>query len=86
MYGLTRDDLDDADIEILPDNLAAVNAFIAMTTQWRIGTAGATGLDYTALPIVFRLQQIPRNQHNDTFEAIRVMEAEALNVFGEQNG
>lgn len=55
-----------------------------MTTQWRTGMAGPTGLDYTALPVVFRLQRTPRNEQQDTFECIRVMEAEALAYFGEK--
>ncbi|HEY1138773.1 MAG TPA: DUF1799 domain-containing protein [Lysobacter sp.] len=85
-FGLTRDDLDDADVEILPDNLKAVNAFVAMTTQWRVGASGVTGLDYTSLPLVFRMQRVPFAEQPDTFESIRVMEAEALIIFGEQNG
>lgn len=86
MLGLTREDLDDADVEINPDNLTAVNAFIAMTTQWRVGFSGATGLDYTALPIVLRMQRVPRGEWDDAFECLRVMEAEALAIFGERNG
>lgn len=83
-FGFQPEDLGDAGVDILPDNVMAVNAFIAMTTQWRVGANGATGFDYTALPVVFRLQQIPRKDHSDTFEAVRVMEAEALAYFGEQ--
>ena len=69
---------------MFPDNEAVVGVFIAMTTQWRIGMSGPTGLDYAALPAVLRLCAIPRAQHPDLFDDLRVMEAEALAYFGEQ--
>lgn len=61
-----------------------MNVFIAMSTQWRIGMNGATGLDYNVLPTVMRLQAIPRIDWPDTFDCVRVMEAEAMNVMSEQ--
>jgi len=84
MFGFVLDDLDDATVDIWPDNLAATNVFVAMTTQWRTGFGGATGLDYNVLPSVFRLTGIPRKEWPDTFECVRVMEAEAMHVMAEQ--
>ena len=55
-----------------------------MATQWRIGMSGATGLDYNVLPAVMRLQSIPRKDWPDTFECVRVLEAEAMTVMSEQ--
>lgn len=78
------DDLDDASVDIWPDNLTAANVFISITTQWRTGFGGATGLDYNVLPPVFRLLGVPRAQWADTFECVRVMEAEAMRVMAEQ--
>lgn len=75
--------MDDTAAEVWPDNVAAVNVFIAMDTQWRTGFGGATGLDYNVLPSVFRLAGIPRKEWPDTFECVRVMEAEAMKVMGE---
>jgi hypothetical protein len=49
--------------------------FEAMSTQWRTGFGGATGLDYTALPIMARMLGIPARQ---VFSDIRVLEAAAL--------
>jgi hypothetical protein len=60
--------------------------FIAMATQWRTGAIGATGLDYGALPAVFRLVGVPRAKWPDTFECLRVMESEAMKVMGENRG
>lgn len=49
-----------------------------MGTQWRIGMAGATGLDYAALPPVMRLVGVSRKDWPDVFEGVRVMESAAL--------
>lgn len=72
------EDLDDA--EIWPENLLTVNVFIGMSTQWRAAMGGPIGLDYTALPAVMRLMNVPRAQWRETFEGLRVMEAEAMHV------
>lgn len=76
-------DFDDAAVPIWPDNLPAVNVFVALSTQWRVGMNGATGLDYGVVPMVLRLQQIPRPDWPDTFDALRVLEGEALSVMSE---
>jgi hypothetical protein len=67
-------------LAVWPDNIAAVNTFISMGTQWR--TAGMSGLpiglDYAALPAVLRMSAIPRAQWPEIFDSIRVMEDAAL--------
>lgn len=65
-------------VELWPDNLPAVNVFIGMDTQWRVGVNGATGLDYSALPVVMRMVGIPAKDRSSVFEDIRVMEDAAL--------
>lgn len=54
-----------------------------MSTQWRTGAFGATGLDYNALPAVLRLIGIPKKSRQSVFQDLRVMEAEALLVMSE---
>lgn len=61
-----------------PDNYPAVNVFISMSTQWRVGMAGATGLDYNALPAVLRMTQIPRSDWPEIFQSIRILEDAAM--------
>ncbi len=79
MLGLTPEDYaDDFTAEVWPCNVNAVNAFIAMGTQWRAGPGGAYGLDYSVLPQVLRLTHIPRPAWADVFESIRVLEDAAL--------
>lgn len=65
-------------IEIWPDNLRAYELFNALGTQWRIGMAGATGLDYGAIEVALRLQRVPRAEWPQLFEDIRTMEGAAL--------
>ena len=42
----------EVEVELYPENILPMQVFFAMQTQWRIGMGGATGLDYTALPVV----------------------------------
>lgn len=83
-FGFTRDDLDDDEVGVWPDNWAAVDVFIAMRTQWRVGANGATGLDYTALEAVMRLHGIKRRERDDVFAAARIMESAALAAMREK--
>ena len=61
---------------IYPDNWQAVSVFCDMSTQWRVGVNGATGLDYAALPAVLNIRRV--NDREDVFECLRVMERAAL--------
>jgi hypothetical protein len=65
-------------VEVWPDNLAAVNVFIAMSTQWRVGMSGRTGLDYAALPAVLDLSDVPKAERADVFESLRTLEDAAM--------
>lgn len=73
-------------MEIWPDNIQSVNVFVAMSTQWRSGMAGATGLDYGVLPAVLRLTAVPRAAWSEVFESLRVMEDAALEVMRRKRG
>jgi hypothetical protein len=63
---------------IYPDNLPTVSVFLDMLTQWRVGAGGATGLDYTALPVVMRIREVRRENRQEIFDGIQVMERAAL--------
>lgn len=67
-------------IEIWPDNLQSVNVFISMSTQWRVGNSGATGLDYNSLPVVMDFVGVAKVDCSQVFEDIRVMEDSALSM------
>lgn len=52
--------------------------FAKIGTQWRIGMAGPTGLDYNAVyPLLDRAFSC-RDDWEDGFQCIRVMESAAL--------
>jgi hypothetical protein len=77
--GLTIEDFEaDYTAEIWPDCQRSFDVFCAMSTQWRTGMNGATGLDYSAIPQVLRLCRVPRTEWADVFEDLRVMESAAL--------
>jgi hypothetical protein len=63
---------------IFPDNVQTVGVFHDMLTQWRIGPAGSTGLDYAALPVVFRLRGVKQVDRQDVFDGVQTMERAVL--------
>lgn len=69
---------------VWPENWQPLRVFLAMQTQWRVGMAGPTGLDYTALPAVGQMLGLGRKAQRRSFPAVQVMEAEALKVFAEK--
>lgn len=77
-FGLTVAEASGEPLGVWPDNWTAVNVFIAMSTQWRSGGMGATGLDYNALPAVMRLSGVKPGERPDVFESIRILEDAAL--------
>ena len=83
-FGLTVEEASGPPVELWPDNLPAVNAFIAMSTQWRVGMNGATGLDYGVVPTVLRLAGVPRAEWAEVFDGLRTMEDEALKTMREK--
>jgi len=82
-FGMTLADIPDEEYEVWPDNWPAFRLFEAMSTQWRTGMGGASGLDYNALPPVASMLGIKRRELSEAFHDIRVMEAEAMLVMSE---
>lgn len=82
-WGFSFGDLLEEQIDIWPDVWPGFVLFEAMSTQWRVGTGGAIGLDYQALPVVARYMEIPDEIMPLAFNDIRVMEAEALKKMAE---
>ena len=60
-------------VGVWPDNVPTLNVFVVMSTQWRVGYNGATGLDYAALPVVEDRVGIRAD-----FDGLRAMEEAAL--------
>ena len=66
-----------------PDTHAAFILFNNLSTQWRIGMGGPTGLDYAAVyPLLDRAAKDPQ-EWDELFSDIQVMEGAALKQIGE---
>lgn len=68
-----------------------MQVFMAMQTQWRIGMGGATGLDYSVLPVVEARLNVPKKRRAECFKGLQIIEREVLRVWSEaakarQNG
>lgn len=81
--GLTLADIEDECLDVLPDNWQTFRLFNALSTQWRTGPGGVTGLDYTVIREVASLIGIKKRQIPELFPDLQVMEAEALAVMAE---
>lgn len=83
MLGLSRADLPEEEVEVWPDAWPAFRLFEAMSTQWRTGMGGPSGLDYSIIPTTAAMLGIKRRDLPDIFPDLRVMESEALAVMAE---
>jgi hypothetical protein len=82
LIGITAEDVGPLpDVEIWPENTRAVEVFVALSTQWRTGFSGATGLDYSVLPVVFDLHGLGKAKRQAVFPDLQIMERAALNIF-----
>lgn len=74
---------------ILSENWDVVRAFLAAQTQWRVGAAGFTGLDYRAARVAVRSvfadghglrKRGKRLSWRDVFAGLRVLEGAVLRL------
>lgn len=84
MFGLSKEDIPDEIIEVFPDNWDSFLVFDGMSTQWRAGAMGATGLDYNVIPLVAKSIGVKGKEVSYILPDIRVMESEALKVMIEE--
>ncbi|MFX2636062.1 DUF1799 domain-containing protein [Enterobacter hormaechei] len=77
-YGLTPDDYDDKIVDVWPDVWPAFRVFQSVSTQWRMGMGGATGLDYNVLPWVMRLHAV--DDEATALSDLQIMERTALKI------
>ena len=77
--GLLPEDVADTSItEIWEENYTAFQIFTKLRTQWRVGMAGPTGMDYNLLPTLFEAFSIPKKKRGPLLDDLMVMECEAL--------
>jgi hypothetical protein len=83
-FGLRPEDYPAEEFGIWPENWQVFDIFLSMQTQWRTGMNGPTGLDYTALESLFRMNGILRKQQRDYLEAMQIMERAALRAMADR--
>lgn len=81
--GLLREDVEDmSDFEVWPESWLPFQVFAEVSTQWRVGAGGPTGLDYTQVRWVMDLMKV--EEPLDTLHAVQVMESSALRKMSEK--
>ncbi len=75
--GINREDVEDtSDFDVWPENWIPLQVFSELSTQWRMGPGGPTGLDYGAVQWVMGLLKVKRQY--EVLRDIRVLESSAL--------
>ena len=69
--------------KVWPENWPALQAFLAVQTQWASGMGGATGLDYMRVRAGLEMAGIEVTP--ELFQSLRLMESAALEVFARLN-
>lgn len=82
-WGLRLEEIPVETIDVWEDNWDSFLLFNSLSTQWRVGTGGATGLDYSVIESVGKLMGYKRKKIASMFPDLRVMENEALITMGE---
>lgn len=78
-FGLTAKDFADEDtVHVWAENWPAVQLFIDLGTQWRVGPGGFVGLDYNVLFRFIERMDLPPEKAREMEDDVRVMERAAL--------
>lgn len=65
-------------VDVWPENWPAVDLFVRIGTQWRVGMGGASGLDYSVVWKMIERMRLSQDEEENLFEDIRYLEGEAL--------
>ena len=71
------------DFEVWQENWPAVEMFLRLETQWRVGMGGPTGLDYVAARWLFEVYEV--TDQRALLERLKLMEGAALTAMAEGN-
>lgn len=76
--------VDDEPFCLWTENVPAWNAWLAVQTQWRVGMAGATGLDYQGVRAALDEMGLDPEQRRSIFCSLQACERAALEAWDEQ--
>lgn len=74
-----------AEAYLWPENERAWACWCGVQTQWRVGTAGVTGLDYAGVRAFLDEELLVGDERREVFAGIRAAESETLAVRCEQH-
>ena len=72
-------------VEVWPENHTAFNLFCTMQSQWYVGAAGATGLNYLVLLALMARMKLSDEDHDDLFADLQVLERAALDAMNQKD-
>lgn len=78
VWGFAPEDFEEPPVQVWPENLPAVRVFLAMRTQWLSTAGGLIGLNYAALPELWRRLKVPPDKRDEVFADLQVIEFAAL--------
>jgi len=81
---LTPEDFPEELVEVWPENWRSYALFSFMRTQWRVGMAGATGLDYGPLHRKMDRMGLAPDDYDDLEADIQTMEYAALGAMNDR--
>lgn len=76
--GLKPEDFPEPQVDLWSENWPAIQFFTRISTQWRTGMNGPTGLDYNVVFHELDRQGTAGDAYDEMMAAIRVIESTAL--------
>jgi hypothetical protein len=83
--GTTEADYERPEVDLWPENWPVVRLFTQVTTQWRVGMNGPTGLDYNVVFHELDRTGVAGDAYDDMMAALRVIESTALEEIHKAN-
>lgn len=77
---------DESHLDVLVENLPALQVFLDCATQWRYAgmSVVATGLEYPSVQVVMNIHRTPSSERADVLWRVRALEAGALKQWAAQ--
>lgn len=83
--GFVPSDYEREEFEVWPENMPSINLFCSVSTQWRMGMNGQTGLDYNVLFQRMERLKLSEQDYEWMFDDIRAIESEALSIINKKD-